>query len=78
MNIVNEHIQFPAINYETPNTTGYIHLAAEIKRTLPIKLNSKTKKALIRKAKDLCTRPYVLGNFTANDIVAIPNFYKLT
>ena len=62
MNIVNEHIQFTAINYETPNTTGYIHLAAEIKRTLPIKPNSKTKKALIRKA---------------NNIVAIPNLYKL-
>jgi len=56
MKIVNEHIQFPEIKYETPNTTGYIHLAAEIERTLPFKPNSKKKKDVIRKAKDLCVR----------------------
>ena len=56
MNIVNEHIQFPEIIYETPNTTGYIHLAAEIERTLPIKPNSKKKKALIAICKDLCAQ----------------------
>jgi len=56
MKIVNEHIQFPEIQYETPNTTGYIHLAAEIERTLPIKPNSKAKKELIVKAKELCDR----------------------
>ncbi len=56
MEIVNEHIQFPEIQYETPNTTGYIHLAAEIERTLPIKPNSKAKKELIVKAMALCVR----------------------
>ena len=56
MNIVNDHIQFPEIIYETPNTTGYIHLAAEIERTLPIKPNSKAKKALIAKCKEFCAK----------------------
>ena len=56
MKIVNEHIQFPEIEYEAPNTTGYIHLAAEIERTLPIKPNSKAKKELIARARQLCSR----------------------
>jgi len=56
MKIVNEHIQFPEIEYEAPNTTGYIHLAAEIERTLPIKPNSKAKKELIARVKELCAR----------------------
>ena len=56
MKIVNDHIQFPEIKYEAPNTTGYIHLAAEIERTLPIKPNSKAKKQLIASVKELCSR----------------------
>ena len=56
MKIVNKHIQFPEIEYEAPNTTGYIHLAAEIERTLPIKPNSKTKKELIARAWQLRSR----------------------
>ena len=56
MKIVNEQIRFPEIQYEAPNTTGYIHLAAEIERTLPIKPNSTAKKELIVKAKELCVR----------------------
>ena len=56
MKIVNEQIQFPEIEYETPNTTGYIHLAAEIEHTLPVKPNSKLKKQLIARSKDLCSR----------------------
>lgn len=54
MKIVNEHIQFPEIEYETPNTSGYVLLLAEIEKPLPIKPNSKAKKAVIAKAKTLC------------------------
>lgn len=56
MKTVNEHIQFPEIRYEEPNTSGYIHLAAEIERPLPFKPNSKAKKTLIASAKKLCAR----------------------
>lgn len=54
MKIVNEHIQFSEIEYETPNTSGYVLLLAEIERPFPLKPNSKHKKAIIAEAKALC------------------------
>ena len=54
MKIVNEYIQFPDIEYETPNNSGYVLLLAEIERPFPLKPNSPHKKAIIAEAKALC------------------------
>jgi hypothetical protein len=47
---------FQRLYTKHPIRRGYIHLADEIERTLPIKPKSKAKKGLIAKCKEFCAK----------------------